>query len=143
MTFLSITIIIYVAVYTVKITNVLRPKQHIYIYILFVVPGYSASPGGLVQPYKPQIPEAVYEPTTSGPVARDLQSTRERTHSSDSAESTDSATSSHTTDSGGSGHSGDPLLQAHPVVYTQVDVKQPQVPPPVSDDHVQYTQLKH
>ena len=69
------------------------------------------------------------------PIARDLQGTRELTQSSDSAES------SHTTDSEGSSHSDDPLLQSRPLVYTQVNMQQTQVPPPANDDHVQYAQI--
>ena len=94
--------------------------------------------------YKPEVPEADYEQTTSRPVTRDPGSARGRTKSSDSADSTSSNSS---------GRSGDLLLPPSPPVqaksphkgiYADVDpLKQTQVQPPAKEEPVLYSQIKH
>ena len=86
------------------------------------------------------------EQTTSRPVARDPEHTAILMQTLDSAPST-----LQTGSSTESGHSSDLLLPPScpaPVggshlVYAQLNVKQTQVQPPASDDHVQYAQIEH
>ena len=82
-------------------------------------------------PYKPEVPEADYEQTTS----RDPERARGRFTSSDSINSRSS---------------DDPLLppsppvQAGKVIYAEVDpVKQTRVQPPAKEEPVFYSQIKH
>ena len=91
-------------------------------------------------PYKPEVPEADYEQTTS----RDPERARGRFTSSDSAGSTSSTSS---------GRSDDPLLPPSPPVqaksphkgiYADVDpLKQTPVHPPAKEEPVFYSQIKH
>ena len=112
----------------------------------------SPSLGGPVQLYKSSTAVAglIYansELTTSTAVARNPE-TVPRTQSSDST----TLSSSTTPPSADSERSNDPLLQPSPpapvesphLVYAQLEaVKQTQVLPPASDDHVQYAQIEH
>ena len=100
----------------------------------------SPSLGGPVPLYKPEVPEANYEQTTS----RNPGGARGQFMSSDSAGST-SLTSS--------GRSDDPLLLPSPPLqagsphkgnYADVDpLKQTPVQPPAKEEPVFYSQIKH
>ena len=90
--------------------------------------------------YKPEVPEADYEQTTS----RDPERARDRFTSSDSAGSTSSTSSE---------RSDDPLLlpsppvqagSPHKGIYADVDpVKHSRVQPPAKEELVLYSQIKH
>ena len=98
----------------------------------------SPSLGGPVPLYKPEVPEADYEQTTS----RDPERARDRFTSSDSAGSTSSTSS---------GRSDDSLLPPSPPVqagsphkgiYADVDpLKQTPVQPPAKEEPVLYSQI--
>jgi len=97
---------------------------------------HSPSLCGPMPLYKPDVPEADYEQTTS----RDPERARDRFTSSDSAGSTSSTSS---------GRSDDPsLLPSPPVqagkgIYAEVDpVKQTRVQPPAKEEPVFYSQIK-
>ena len=90
--------------------------------------------------YKPEVPEADYEQTTS----RNPERARGQFTSSDSAGSTSSTSSE---------RSGDPLLPPNPPlqagsphkgIYADVNsLKQARVQPPAKEEPVFYSQIKH
>ena len=90
--------------------------------------------------YKPEVPEADYEQTTS----RDPERARDRFTSSDSAGSTSSTSSGRSDDSL---LLPSPLVQAgspHKGIYADVDpLKQTPVQPPAKEEPVFYSQIKH